>query len=642
MSAQFGCWTFAGSGASPEYLAKVGQTLCPYGPDARTSYSRGGVDLLYRAFDTTTESRAGIQPHVSESGSVITWDGRLDNRAELVRLLGGVISSDSSDVSIVGAAYQRWGTNCFAKLVGDWALGIWNPTDRAVILAKDPIGIRHLYYHLDSNRAVWSTILDPLVLFSEKSVNIEEEYVAGWLSHFPATHLTPHAGIRAVPASSFVLLKSTSHKVLKYWDFDPSVKIRYRSDAEYEEHFRTVFTESVRRRLRSDTPILAELSGGVDSSSIVCMADSIIGRGDALAPRLDTVSYYDDSEPNWNERPYFTIVERKRGRTGCHIDVASARASSFGFESDRFRATPASSVGPPEVTRQLQACVMSQGNRVVLSGIGGDEFTGGLPTPAPELADLLARGHLRTLAHQLKLWALDKRKPWFHLLGETVRRFLPPGFASVPELRRPAPWLAADFVKRHLAALTGYEPRLKLFGPLPSFQEHLSTLDALRRQLSCTTVPSEPLLEKRYPYLDRDLLAFLCAIPREQLVRPGQRRSLTRRALAGIVPDALLNRKRKAFVARSPRLAISEQWESLAEMGRQMVTAPLGFVASNTFREAMDKARTGQEVLIVPLLRTIEIECWIRDLGRQGILERRAIKIAPGVGGVPRHEHARS
>ena len=86
------------------------------------------------------------------------------------------------------------------------------------------------------------------------------------------------------------------------------------SDAEYEEHFRSVFAQSVRRRLRSDSPILAELSGGMDSSSIVCMADEIISRGQLATPRLDTLSYYDDSEPNWNERPYFSQVEEKRGR----------------------------------------------------------------------------------------------------------------------------------------------------------------------------------------------------------------------------------------------------------------------------------------------------------------------------------------
>lgn len=390
MSVQFGRWSFDGSTAPREYLARIGEILAPYGPDGRTSYSNGGVELLFCAFDTTKESRLEIQPHVSASGSVITWDGRLDNRAEVIALLDDSISTSSTDVSIVAAAYERWSTACFAKLVGDWALAIWNPSDRTAILAKDPIGTRHLCYQLGPKQVIWSTLLDPLVLFSDTSVELEEEYLAGWLSQFPAAHLTPYVGIHSVPPSSFVLLKPTGQHIVKYWEFDPCKRIRYRSDAEYEGHFRTVFAESVRRRLRSDTPILAELSGGMDSSSIVCTADGIIGRGDAPTPRLDTLSYYDDSEPSWNERPYFTAVERQRGRAGSHIDLAAERSSKFGSAYDCFRATPGSRGRLSEISRQLQTCMARQGNRVILSGIGGDEFTGGLPTPLPELADLLA------------------------------------------------------------------------------------------------------------------------------------------------------------------------------------------------------------------------------------------------------------
>ncbi len=496
-------------------------------------------------------------------------------------------------------------------------------------MAKDPIGTRHLCYQLGPKQVIWSTLLDPLVLFSDTSVELEEEYLAGWLSQFPAAHLTPYVGIHSVPPSSFVLLKPTGQHIVKYWEFDPCKRIRYRSDAEYEGHFRTVFAESVRRRLRSDTPILAELSGGMDSSSIVCTADGIIGRGDAPTPRLDTLSYYDDSEPSWNERPYFTAVERQRGRAGSHIDLGAERSSKFGSAYDCFRATPGSRGRLSEISRQLQACMARQGNRVILSGIGGDEFTGGLPTPLPELADLLARGQLRKLTHQLKVWALDKRKPWFHLLWEAARTFLPAELVRVPEFRRPAPWLRGDFIKRHLTALTGYEPRLKLFGPLPSFQEHLSTVDALRRQMGCAALSCEPLSEKRYPYLDRDLLEFVCAIPRAQLVRPGERRSLTRRSLAGIIPDVVLNRKRKAFVARSPRLAISAQWDSLVEMP----TASFRIINPAALREALEKARSGQQVPIIPLLRTLEIESWLRNLQDGNALNRKSIELAPACHG---------
>jgi len=408
--------------------------------------------------------------------------------------------------------------------------------------------------------------------------------------------------------------------ISKYWDFDPDKKIRYRTDDEYEEHFRTVFGQAVQRRLRSDSPILAELSGGMDSSSIVCIADTVIARNAAETPRLDTVSYYNDSEPNWNERPYFTRVEEKRGRSGCHIDIGAQEPFNFEIDCDRFVVTPGVRGQANKASTQFAACLTSQGNRVVLSGIGGSEVIAGVPTPTPELADLLARARFAALVHRLKVWALSKRKPWFHLLLDAARGFFPRAVVGLPEYKRPLRWLNADFVRRNRFALEGYECRLNLFGPLPSFQENVSTLGLLQRQLGCDVPESEPPFEKQYPYLDRCLLEFMFAIPREQLVRPGQRRSLMRRALVGILPDELLNRKRKAFLVRAPMAAIADNWSRLIEMNEHMVSSLLGIVNPNLFSEALEKAHHGQEVPIISLMRTLSVECWFRNLRRRKVL----------------------
>jgi asparagine synthase (glutamine-hydrolysing) len=624
MSVQFGRWNFESQPASPDYIEKVSAALAPYGPDSNESYSKGGVRILYRAFHTTKESRRETQPHIVSSGTVITWDGRLDNRTELISELSDSLTNGSTDVAIVAMAFETWGTNCFAKLIGDWALSIWNPGNRSLILAKDPIGTRHLYYSFDNNQVTWSTILDPLVRLAGRTFALNEEYIAGWFSMFPAVDLTPCVGIHSVPPSSSVLLRPGKHTVSKYWDFDPKNKIRYGTEAEYEEHFRVVFAKAVQRNLRSDRPVLAELSGGRDSSSIVCMADAILARSAADMPRLDTISYYDDSEPNWNERPYFTKVEEKRGRAGWHINVAAQNPETIAAPEPppesphgRFVSTPGYD---GHTSPQIRTCMASQGNRVVLSGIGGDEVMGGVPAPAPELDNLLARAQFRALAHQLKAWALEKRRPWFHLFWEAASGFFPPALVGVPKYMRPAPWLQSSFVKRHWAALTGYPSRMKLFGPLPSFQENVGTLDALRRQLASTALPFEPPFEKRYPYLDRGLLEFMFAIPREQLVRPTQRRSLMRRALVGIVPDEILNRKTKAFIARSPMVAISHDWAHFAEMTQNMLSNSLGIVDPERISEALQKVRRGEEVQMITLSRTLCLEGWLKDLRALGII----------------------
>jgi asparagine synthase (glutamine-hydrolysing) len=621
MSVQFGKWNFAGGPVAPSFLEKIETLLAPYGPDGTTFYSQSGVSVLYGALHSASESRKEKQPQQTESGTVITWDGRLDNRAELIALLREGLSIGSPDAAIVHAAYERWGTACFRKLLGDWALSVWNPADRSLLLAKDPVGTRPLYYSLTEREVAWSTILDPLVLFAEKTLALEEEYLAGCLSFFPAVHLTPYSGIHSVPPSCFVQIRHGSATTEKYWDFDRDHTIRYASDRDYEEHFRAVFAESVRRRLRSDRPVLAELSGGMDSSSIVCMADSLIARGCADAPQLDTVSYYDDSEPNWNERPFFSKVERQRGRAGLHIDVAAEQGRSGYSGTGPLRISPASEGEPSPAQKKLHAFLAERGHRVLLSGFGGDEVTGGVPVATSELADLAARAEVGRLARQLKVWALDKRQPWFHLFWETVCRFFPPALAGRPAHLRPAPWLDSGFVARHSSALAGYETRIRLFGPLPTFQENLSTLGALRRQLGASVLPAGPAYEKRYPYLDRELLEFLFAVPREQLLRPGRRRSLMRRALVGVVPEDVLNRKRKAFVARGTFVGISEQFGGLTENLDRMVMASLGIADPIAFRRELERARVGRETMPIALLRTIGIEAWLRNLDAGGLLK---------------------
>ena len=624
MSVQFGRWNFEGQPPAPDYVEKVSTALAPYGPDSDESYSNGGILILYRAFHTTKESRRERQPHISSSGAVITWDGRLDNRTDLINELRDSRTIAPTDVAIVAAAYEKWGASCLGKLIGDWALSIWNPGESSMLLAKDPIGTRHLYYSFDNTQVAWSTILDPLVRLAGKTFALNEEYIAGWFSLFPAVHLTPCVGIHSVPPSSSVMLRPRKHTISKYWDFDPAKKIRYRADAEYEEHFRTVFATALQRSLRSDRPVLAELSGGRDSSSIVCMADTILARSASGTPRLDTISYFDDSEPNWNERPYFTKVEERRGRTGWHINVGTQDPDKIPepgpppeFPHYRFVPTPGSD---GRTSPQVRMCMASQGNLVVLSGIGGDEVMGGVPTPTPELQNLLVRAEFRVLAHQLKVWALEKRKPWFHLFWDAARGFFPPAFVGVPKHMRPAIWLQPNFVRRNWFALTGYPCKTKLFGPLPSFQDNVNTLDALRRQLARTSLPFEPPYEKRYPYLDRDLLEFMFAIPREQLVRSTQRRSLMRRALVGVVPDEILNRKGKAFVARAPMVAISNDWARFAEMTQNMLSSSLGIVDSERISEALQKVRRGEQVPMVTLNGTLLLEVWLKDLRALGII----------------------
>ena len=424
MSVQYGLWSFNHKSITPNDLAQIRAKLSPYESEQACAYSGDDIQLLHLPFHVTPESEMEKQPFESRSGRVVLWDGRLDNRPELIASLHSELQGASTDVAIVTAALDSWGIAALSKLVGDWALSVWNPREQTVLLAKDFLGAKPLYYTSGEKGFAWSTVLDPLLLFEHHSFRLQEEYLAGWFSHFPAAHLTPFAGIHSVPPCCYVLFCTSGTEVRQYWSFDPSKRISYRDDREYEEHFRTVIGESVRRRLRSKSPVLAELSGGMDSSSIVCMADALLAGGFSKIPRVDTISYFDNSEPNWNEAPYFKKkVEQQRGRAGQYLAVDFGKHWHPAFEPTIFAATPDSGV---MVTRSTDypSYVKSRGYRVLLQGIGGDEVLGGVPIPLPELADLLARGSVRHFAKRSVEWAVAQKIPALHLFLETIGQFL--------------------------------------------------------------------------------------------------------------------------------------------------------------------------------------------------------------------------
>jgi asparagine synthase (glutamine-hydrolysing) len=621
MSIHFGQWRFDGAETSIGLSYPSDAAISAYAPDGRGSYCADGVSMKHFAFHTSSKSRGQLQPFVSPGGTVLCWDGRLDNGDELVRALGGAVEVGGTDAKIVAAAYSAWKTEALPRLIGDWALVIWNMNERVLLLAKDFLGCRPLFYSMDGESASWSTSLDLMINAWKATHLLCEEYVAGFLAQAPAADLTPYREIRSVPPASYVLIRPGQARAARYWSFDPTIRIRYRNDADYEEHFRSLFAQSVCRRLHSDSPVLAELSGGMDSSSIVSMADQSIMQGQATVPRLDTVSYFNDREPGWNERPFFETVEKHRGRVGCHIDVGSLE-NLFSVEAHDFQAVPGNGNVGTKAARVLAALMNSQGHRVMLSGIGGDEVTGGVPTPIPELADLIVSLSWMELTSQLKIWAIARRTPWFHLLRDTLREFLPKAARSTVA---PA-WIRESFVQRHMRAFLSYEQRLRLWGALPSFQFSLSTLAGVQRTLALLSIKVLPPYEKRYPYLDRDLLEFLFAIPRNQMVRPGERRSLMRRALKGIVPAEILQRRRKAYVAREPLAAVASNWTAVEQLGTSMRAAALGIVDERKFMRNLCRAREGKEVAVVAILRTLELERWLRHLESKDFHFRRELR----------------
>src|SRR5262245_472424 len=203
---------------------------------------------------------------MNQRTEILHWDGRLDNRDDLISRLGDSLQSDTRNEAIARATYERWGTAGLAHLIGDWSMAIHDRVDRTTILASDFAGVRPLYYHVQAGSVLWSSRLESLVKATNVS-DLDEQYVAGFLSCGGYPNRTPYKGIYSVPPGHAVCVSADNITIRRFWELPVGDVIRYRSEHRYEEQFRALFREAVAVRLHSEAPVMAELSGGLDSSS---------------------------------------------------------------------------------------------------------------------------------------------------------------------------------------------------------------------------------------------------------------------------------------------------------------------------------------------------------------------------------------
>ena len=614
MSVQAGIWNFDGAPIDQDWLATISRETSRYGPDGEAIYSNGPVGLLYRAFHTTLESHFEQQPHVFAKGTVLLWDGRIDNREELISQLNLV--GNESDVAIVAASFEHWSTGCFAKLIGDWALSVWLPQRREVILARDYIGVLHLFYHAALHRLTWCSELSPLVT-SGDVFNICHEYVAGYLALYPATHLTPYREIRSVPPGTFVRVNSRNVTIHSYWIFDPGRRTQLGSDAEYEELFRDLLTGAVCSRLRTNSKILADLSGGLDSSSIVLVADRLQADCSQGEFALDTFSCFDLNEPEDDDLHFLGLVEQMRGRRGHHASVRST-GDTFSFDDPEFKSTPGFD-GRQEFSSARQQILDRFDYRVVLSGHGGDEVNGQALDICIPIADSLSRFRAGLAAKQLVTWSLRSRYPFVQLFWRSLNLLLPRSlrWAKPPHMSEMSGWINARFARQ-------YEMFDDLRGSLagswrwlPSARDAYQTIEILSRDMT-NRPPSS--VEIRYPFLDRTLVEFLTSIPTDQLLRPGSRRSLMRRALSGILPPEIVARRSKASTGRCVAITLQKHWRVVERLLEAPMISEVGYIDAKAFRTVLEHTRSGHFVDLVRTLRTLSLECWLRQAVSDGVL----------------------
>ena len=604
--------------AQREEVATLWHGLGANGPDSGDLLFEGSIGMCYRAIPANEESRGEIQPLLGRHKTILVADLRLDNREELLGSLPQPykIGKQVTDAELVLAAYEKWGEMFPLHLVGDFALMLFDGAQQRVLLARDHIGARPLFYHYNSERLICSSQLGPLLEVAGISLEINDEFVAGYLMYDPEPELTAYKHIHSVKPFH-VLTFTADGKVRErpYWDLAAIKPLRHKNDADYEEEFRFHFKNAVRGPLRTDRPVFSDLSGGLDSSSIVCQAHQLIQNSEVQARELFTISLVSSDSPTSDQAKYIRYVEEHIGRAGFHIDQDDAPLfSTLSVEN----ALPnLNALLFCEAKHGLISRLMQQANsRVLLCGVGGDEITCAQQNPAPELSDLVAGFNFITLHERLKVWSNATKRPYLPLLRDAVKPLLPDSWRWRREMNTPGiipdfltPAFVSDFSlrRRHVA-------KTPFACSTPSGDDQALGFWTAIRGIAVGYRQEMTRGDISYPFLARPLVEFMQAIPHTQRVQVKKSRYLMRRALKDLLPAGIVKRRGKGNPQETIVRAFTREWPRLKPYLEDGRIASHGYVRKPEFLLAIEGYRLGKGIYLAMLLKLLSLEFWLRRL----------------------------
>src|SRR5438128_11165379 len=202
MGVHAGVFFFDGRAAREDHLIPAAR-VSSIGSDGST-YADVCVAMTSGACHAWADGPSARRPLRSPSGLVIAWDGRLDNRDELLLRLGDAVRDDASDPAIVSCAFERWGVDGLRLLTGEWSVAIWDGPRRTLHLARDYVGVRPLYYDADRKKVLWSTDLGELAIRSGRTNALDDNFIAGFMTVRFRGEVTPYEGLRGVPPACCV------------------------------------------------------------------------------------------------------------------------------------------------------------------------------------------------------------------------------------------------------------------------------------------------------------------------------------------------------------------------------------------------------------------------------------------------------
>jgi asparagine synthase (glutamine-hydrolysing) len=560
-------------------------------PDADWDVRVPGLALAQRGGEVWINPVASTAP--ARVGRLIAgWDGRLDNRTDLCLRLG-CARTTYSDAELALTTFERWRTAGLSCLLGDWSVAICDDDTRMLHLARDYMGARPLYYYLAARAVHWSTDLGELVVRVGRSAALSDAFAAQFMSLRRSGGITPYEGIHAVPAGTCLSFGSDGLIANRFWRLETD-EVRYRDSRTYEEQLRSLWREAVAARLRFDGTAWAELSGGLDSSSVACLADRLIRAGDVQAGGLRFVSHATLHSPEGDERRFIAEVERQ---VGVNTEIVGVEDNQTGTDPQLAWITPDAlqAVGLETARRVRQG-----GGRVVLSGRLGDAVMGCQPDNSIAVLDDFARLDLFTALKNMRRWSRATRKPFI----EIACRLLATERAGSPDTG--------------IALLT---PRLRAMLLDGRRRDHLTHVRRSKRPFAAMLlgyadggrldIPYRSTeVVYTYPFAHRALIEFMLAIPGDQLSAPGNTRALMRRAFAGFVPERILRRQSKGYYPpaafRAARQAIAAQSNV-----RDFEAVQRGWIDPDRLEAAIHTLTAGSGVSGGDVYSVLRLERWL-------------------------------
>jgi asparagine synthase (glutamine-hydrolysing) len=474
----------------------------------------------------------------------------LDNREELLHRFQwtGDSTATITDSQLILAAYEKWGDRCPEYLLGDFAFAIWDEPQQSLFLARDHFGVKPLYYYCDERLFAFATEIKALLTLPDIPRKLNEEQVADYLlSAFEDQSLTFYQNILRLPAAHQLKIDAHGYRLQTYWALDPTRELHLKSDSDYADAFLEHFTSAVNCRLRSALPIGSLLSGGLDSSSITCIARNLLShRGKAPLKTFSAIfqQVQQCDESNFIEAVIAQGDIEPNYVKADQISPLTNLQQMFWHEDEAFYA--------PNLFMHwgLYHSAKAQGVRILLDGFDGDTT---VSHGIPYMADLAREGQWLRLMREIRGFSHNFERPlgpllWRYAWGQGVLPHLP---ATAQRLTRRInrKWKSSS------------PPTLKLqpeFAKRLNLQERIQKINASRsndadtarrahyRRLTWGVLPftlevadraaAAHHIEPRFPFFDKRLVEFCLAIPPEQKIHHGWTRMVMRRAMDQILP----------------------------------------------------------------------------------------------------------